>query len=737
MLSSTGLKPSASASGSQPLGNTKKDKIQRLPSSTQKNKVEAHPGTVKSSLKNKNCAVEPKVTATVPHLKLNENFELICVKCNGYMLSDNHGLCVPNVINDVNAHPKSKAVKKISKRKVWKPTGKVFTKTRFTWRPTGQTFIIVGNEFPLTRITITTIVPSRKPIALETDTPKPVVTLVYLRKPMKSKTTNPVSKSKVIKSVSANNKEPSKSWGSTASNVPSFSLDECRVYYMEGLGHNLFSVGQFGDSNLEVAFRQHTCYIRNLEGIDLLIGSQGNNLYTLSLRDMMASSPICLLSKDLKTKSWLWHRRLSHLNFDMDLCGLMHVISVNEKKYILVIVDDYSWFTWVKCLISKDEAPDFIIKFLKMIQVRLKTLVRRIITDNGTEFVNQTLREYYEKPTPPPITPPQPPLHCRHTIFITTTVPPPLPSTSPLSSPRHPPTVGTIYTMVAISTASTPLLCHWHPVPNITSSLPRPPATNKSAFGCYYHREGAFGSGFSYQGVCLEPALHELTPTTISLGLMPNPLPSTSFVPPSRNDWDLLFEPLFDELLTPPPSVDHPVPEVIALIAEVIAPEPAASTSSPFSITVDQDALSANNSQTTPETQTLVNSNDVEEDNHDLTIAHMNKDPFVGVEESPKTPNFRDDPFHENLHEDSNSQGSSSNVRQTHTPFESLGRWTKDHPIANVIGDPSRSVSAKKKLQTDAMRCFFDAFLTIVEPKNFKQAMTEASWIDTIQEEIH
>nr|GEW95166.1 integrase, catalytic region, zinc finger, CCHC-type, peptidase aspartic, catalytic [Tanacetum cinerariifolium] len=88
-----------------------------------------------------------------------------------------------------------------------------------------------------------------------------------------------------------------------------------RVYYVEGLGHNLFSVRQFCDSNLEVAFHQHTCYIRNLEGVDLLTRSQGNNLYTLSLGDMMLSSPICLLSKASKTNSWLWHRRLSHLNF--------------------------------------------------------------------------------------------------------------------------------------------------------------------------------------------------------------------------------------------------------------------------------------------------------------------------------------------------------------------------------------------------------------------------------------
>nr|GEZ00962.1 integrase, catalytic region, zinc finger, CCHC-type, peptidase aspartic, catalytic [Tanacetum cinerariifolium] len=159
-------------------------------------------------------------------------------------------------------------------------------------------------------------------------------------------------------------------------------------------------------------------------------------------------------------------------------------------------------------------------------------------------------------------------------------------------------------------------------------------------------------------------------------------------------------------------SVDHPAPEVIALIVEVVAPEPVALTGSPSSITVDQDASSPSNSQTTPKTQTLVISNNVEEDNHDLDVAHMNNDLILGVEESPKTPTFRNASLYESLHEDSTSLGSSSNMIQTHTPFESLGRWTKDHPIANVIGDPSRSVSTRKQLQTNAMWCFFNAFLT-------------------------
>ncbi|GJV62270.1 hypothetical protein Tco_1468370 [Tanacetum coccineum] len=186
MLSSTGVKPSTSASGSQPSGNTKKDKIRQTPSSTQKNKVEAHPSKFKSSLKNKDCVVEPKGTAHVQNSKFNANSELKCVKCNGCMLSDNHDL------------------------------------------PTGRTFTIVGNTCPLTRITITTEVPHRKPLALENETPKPVVTLVYSWKPRKSKTNFSISKSKVPKFVSANKKEPSQSWGSKVSDVPSSSLDEYR-----------------------------------------------------------------------------------------------------------------------------------------------------------------------------------------------------------------------------------------------------------------------------------------------------------------------------------------------------------------------------------------------------------------------------------------------------------------------------------------------------------------------------
>ncbi|GJR59992.1 retrovirus-related pol polyprotein from transposon TNT 1-94 [Tanacetum coccineum] len=108
-----------------------------------------------------------------------------------------------------------------------------------------------------------------------------------------------------------------------------------KVYYVEGLGLNLFSVGQFCDSDLEVTFRKHTCFVRDLDGVDLIKGSHGTNLYTISIEDIMRSSPICLLSKASKNKSWLCHRRLNHLNFGTlnDLARKDLVIGLPRLKF--------------------------------------------------------------------------------------------------------------------------------------------------------------------------------------------------------------------------------------------------------------------------------------------------------------------------------------------------------------------------------------------------------------------
>ncbi|GJR81225.1 retrovirus-related pol polyprotein from transposon TNT 1-94 [Tanacetum coccineum] len=357
-----------SASRVHYLQQYKKDKIRQTPSSTQKNKVEAYPRKVKSCLKNKDCVVQPKGTAPVQHSKLHANSELKCVKFNGCMLSDNHDLCVLDFIKNVNARKKSKSVNKISKRKVGKPTRKVFSNIRYIWRPTGRTFTIVGNACLLTRITTTTEVPLRKPTALENETPKPVVTLVYSKKPRKSKTNVPISKSKVLKFVSANKKEPSTSWGSIVSYVPSSCLDECRSskFFSDIDGAPLLYVScPKGLKDLKswlsapIVCLSALCAINHLARHSLVRG-----LPKLKFeKDHLCSA--CAMGKSKKKP----HKPKLYL-LHMDLCGPMRVVSVNGKKYMLVIIDDYSRFTWVKCLRSKDEAPDFIINFpIKVIPV--------------------------------------------------------------------------------------------------------------------------------------------------------------------------------------------------------------------------------------------------------------------------------------------------------------------------------------------------------------------------------
>ncbi|GKF65493.1 hypothetical protein Tco_0192010, partial [Tanacetum coccineum] len=183
---------------------------------------------------------------------------------------------------------------------------------------------------------------------------------------------------------------------------------------------------------------------------------------------------------------------------------------------------------------------------------------------------------------------------------------------------------------------------------------------------------------------------------------------------------------MFDELLTPPPSVDHPAPKVIAPIAEVVAPEPAASTSSPSSTIVDQDAPLYSNSPTTPETQSLVIPNDVEEDNQDLDVTHMNNDPFFGI------------PILKNHSEASSSLDVIPAVVHTAAPYlEHVTKWTKDHSLDNIIGELERPVSTRFQLHEQALFCYYDAFLTSVEPKNYKDALTQACWIEAMQKELN
>nr|GEZ87064.1 hypothetical protein [Tanacetum cinerariifolium] len=174
------------------------------------------------------------------------------------------------------------------------------------------------------------------------------------------------------------------------------------------------------------------------------------------------------------------------------------------------------------------------------------------------------------------------------------------------------------------------------------------------------------------------PVLQEMTPATISSRLVRNPTSSTPFVPPSRTDWDLLFQPLFDELLTPSASVDHPAPEIIALITKVVSPELPASTGSPSSTT---NSKCASRSLST-------------------------------------------DVIHTIVHPD-------------HQISEYNSKWTKDSPLENIIDELARPVSIRLQLHEQAVFCYYDAFLTSIEPKTYKDALTQSYWIKAMQEELN
>nr|GEY08056.1 hypothetical protein [Tanacetum cinerariifolium] len=156
-----------------------------------------------------------------------------------------------------------------------------------------------------------------------------------------------------------------------------------------------FVYGQFCDSDLKVAFRRNACFVRNLEGVDLL---KGDRLPKFKYHKKHLC-PSCEQGKSKRASHPLKpvpnSRQRLHL-LHTDLCGPMRIASINGKRYVLMIVDDYSCYTWVLFLRSKDEAPDVIIKFLKRITVLLQSLVIIIRTDNGTEFKNQVLKEYFD-----------------------------------------------------------------------------------------------------------------------------------------------------------------------------------------------------------------------------------------------------------------------------------------------------------------------------------------------------
>nr|GFC74427.1 putative ribonuclease H-like domain-containing protein [Tanacetum cinerariifolium] len=270
---------------------------------------------------------------------------------------------------------------------------------------------------------------------------------------------------------------------------------------------------------------------------------------------------------------------------------------------------------------------------------------RRIQTDNGTEFVIQTLRDYYEE------------VGISHETSVARS-----PQQNGVVERRNWTLIEAARTMLIYSQAS---LFLWAEAV-ATACFTQNRSIIRLHHGKTPHELTAMASEQSSSGV----ALQDMIPGTISSGLVQKPSSSTSYVPPSRNDWDLLFQPVFDELLNPPPSVDNQDAEVIAHIAEVIPQVDDDSTGSPSSTEVDQDAPSLSKSLTPTEIQSSVILQDVGNDNLDIEVAHMRNDPLLGV------------PLTEVAYEQSSSTASlQTNVQPNHPMTYPNSKWTKDHPL--------------------------------------------------------
>ncbi|GJR61433.1 retrovirus-related pol polyprotein from transposon TNT 1-94 [Tanacetum coccineum] len=303
--SSTGVDNTAKTRRPQPRSNTKKFRVPYASkSSGMKNKkveVEEHHRNLLLSKNKRHISSECKNIKLAIQIASSE---VVCVMCKQCLITTNHDVCVLNYVNDMNSRDNKQSAnvsniehQKKQKPKVKKPK-KVGSKERLAlptpsepsichrWSPTRRIFDCNGKIIKF-RVSKCQSDNSNGDNACTSNPQEPI--------------------SKRNDHIAAILGYGDLQWG---------NILITRVYFIEGLGHNLFSVGHFCHSDLEVAFRRNTCYVRNLEGVDLLKGNRTTNLYTINLYDMASVSPICLIAGATSTKSWLWHQRLSYLNFD-------------------------------------------------------------------------------------------------------------------------------------------------------------------------------------------------------------------------------------------------------------------------------------------------------------------------------------------------------------------------------------------------------------------------------------
>nr|GEW75332.1 hypothetical protein [Tanacetum cinerariifolium] len=524
-----------------------------------------------------------------------------------------------------------------------------------------------------------------------------------------------------------------------------------RVYYVEGLSHNLFSVGQFCDADLEVSFRKSTCYIRDLKGNDLLTGFHGTDLYSITLQDINSPNPICLMAKATSSQAWLWHRRLSYLNFDTInllskndiVVGLPKLKFIKDHLCSSLIVDDYSRYTWTHFLRSKDETPEVLIDFLRLVQRGLHAQVRIVRTDKGMEFLNKTLYAYFASKG------------IIHQTSVART-----PEQNGVVERRNRTLVKAARTM--LSAAKVPLFFWAEAIAttfkfiNIFGSLCNIVRDGENLDKIKEKGDACIFVGYSTQSrayrvfnkrtrVIVETIhvnfyeLPQMASDHVSSdpgpqcrrtalehdSLSPGPQCQENVTQEDRivtmsNELDLLFSLMFDELL----NGSFKVVSKSSTVSNADAPNQR-----------QQQHTTPLNNQTTPDptcqvsTQapTVTSTENINQAEMIVENAQVENDEFINIFCTPV----------QDRREISSRHVDSSNMHTFYQHHPSEHRWTKDHLLEQVIRNPSQSVRTRRQLESNAEMCMFALTMSRTEPKNIKEAMADSAWIESMQEELH
>nr|GEW66508.1 hypothetical protein [Tanacetum cinerariifolium] len=501
-----------------------------------------------------------------------------------------------------------------------------------------------------------------------------------------------------------------------------------RVYYVEGLNHNLFSVGQLCDADLEVAFRKSTCYIRDLKGNDLLTD------YLCSPCELWKAKRKSFQIKTTpSSKRWL---QLLH----MDLCGPMRVESINGRKYVLVIVDDYFRYTWTRFLRSKDETLEVLNDFLRLVQRGFHAQVIIVRTDKGTEFLNKTLHAYFASEG------------INHQTYVART-----PEQNGIAERWNHTLVEAARTM--LSATKVPLFFWAEAIAttcftqNRSLVIPRHERTpyhiindQKSSvklfyiFGslCYIVRDGenldkikgkveAIHVNFdewpqmASDHVSSDPVPQCQRMTLEHDSLSPGPqcqenVPHTAGTVTMSKELDLLFSLMFDKLLNGSTQV------VSKFSVETTADAPNQ---------CQQQNTTPLNTQSTPNPTCQVPTQapivtSIENINQAESItknAQVEDDGFINIFCTPVQDRGETSSLHVN----------SSNMHTFYQCNSSEHRWTKDHPLEQVNENPSQSVRTRRQLESDGEMYMFVLTVSRTEPKNIKEAMADSAWIESMQ----